>query len=309
MWIQRPTGDSGPRFGKRLVGETEQQRWLVITVESPSEESIAALAEGLIALGGSAVEETAGTLRTYVPEPANPREFLKRARGHLGGCAGGAPIRMRWRWQVAIDWSRRWRRGLRPRRVGAHLVVSPGWLQPELRAGDRLIVVDPEMAFGTGEHASTRGALRLLEAAGVAGGELLDVGTGSGILAIAAVQLGARSVLAVDNDPAALVTAQSNLERNGVADRVRLAMVRVDPAYLGSLGEERFDGIAANILSSVLCPLLPALRESLRPQGRLILAGILREEAAAMIERAASAGLQLTKTDEEDEWWSGLFTR
>lgn len=284
----------------------DPDRWLVLRVEAESAEARGAVAETLIALGGAAVEEQGEALVTYVVPPRDLEAFLAEAAEALRAAAG-SEARLSWSWQANQDWAERWRRGLGARRVGRRLVVTPSWVRPRARRGDIVIVIDPEMAFGTGEHATTRGALRLLESALVEGDRVLDVGTGSGILAIAAARLGAREVLAVESDRDAVINASANLERNGVAERVELRRDVVDAAYLRALGPRRFDVIAANILSSVLVPLLGAFRGALDEGGRAILGGILREEAERVVAAARAAGFELAGEDEEEEWWSGLL--
>lgn len=288
------------------------ERWLVLTVRVPSEELTEELAEGLVALGGTAVEEHIDLLTTYVPEPAEPEAFLRSAADRLSAIAGAEP-QMLWRWQDHEDWSRRWREGLQPRRVTERIVITQPWNSvTEGAAGegaDIVIVVEPAAAFGTGEHATTRGALRLLERALQPGERVLDVGTGSGILAIAAARLGAGAVLAVESDGTAIQNGLENLERNAVADRVRLVHAEVDAAYLERERGPGFDLIAANVLSGVLVPLLPALEAALAAEGRLILGGILDSEAAAVKESADAAGLRVRAEDLEGEWWSGLLER
>jgi ribosomal protein L11 methyltransferase len=139
------------------------------------------------------------------------------------------------------------------------------------------------------------------------------VGTGSAILAIAAARLGAGEVLAVESDPDAMENARDNLVRNGVAERVELLHGLVDEEFLALLGPGRYDLITANVLSSVLVPLLPAFHTALAPAeseagaGRLILGGILEEEADAVIDAARHAGFILLSEDLEEEWWGGLF--
>jgi ribosomal protein L11 methyltransferase len=162
------------------------------------------------------------------------------------------------------------------------------------------------MAFGTGEHASTRGVLRLLERRIQPRARVLDVGTGSAILAIAAALLDAAHVHGVDSDDDALLNAAENLTANGVAERVTLERAHVDAEYLRQR-RGQYDLVVANVLSGVLRPLLPALRETLRYGGALILGGILTSEAAAMITAANQAGLRLETDDREDGWWSGLL--
>jgi ribosomal protein L11 methyltransferase len=285
----------------------DPDRWLVLSAAAEAPEERAAVAEALIGLGGAAVEERDESLVTYVYPPRDLEAFIQQARVVLDEAAPGTGERLSWAWQENEDWAVRWRRGLGPRRVGRRLVITPSWVQPRLRRGDIKIVIDPEMAFGTGEHATTRGALRLLEAVLEPGDRVLDVGTGSGVLAIAAARLGAREVLAVESDPDAVATAARNLERNGVAGSVELRRDFVDAAYLRALGPQRFDVIAANILSSVLVPLLPAFREALDTRGRAILGGILVEEAQQVADAAGAAGLEVATVDEEEGWWSAVL--
>jgi len=283
-------------------------RWLVLTVHAPADEAGGAIAEGLIALGGTAIVEEADGWSTYLPPPDDPETFIDEAREMLRAHAPGAELRLSWRWEPNEDWTVAWRRGLRPRRVGERLIVAPTWTEPEAGPEDIVLWIDPQMAFGTGEHASTRGVLRLLEASIRPGDRVLDVGTGSGILAIAAVLLGASHVLAVESDPVAIPTARENLERNGVAEAVTLENALVHHAYLDALGPGSADLIVANVLSGVLIPLLPAFRRVLAPAGRAILGGILTSEADRVVAAAEAAGFDVAREDVEDEWWSVLLT-
>ncbi len=281
-------------------------RWLVLTVRVPSVELVDELAGGLVALGGSAVEQELDLLTTYVPEPEDVDGFLSGAADHVRALAG-TELEMLWRWQDDEDWSRRWKEGLAPRRVGDRITVTQPWNPVAAEGAGIVIVVDPASAFGTGEHASTRGALRLLESAVAAGDRVLDVGAGTGILSIAAVRLGAQRVLAVESDAGSLGTAQENLERNGVAGDIDLVHAAVDDAYLAAHRGDGFHVIAANVLSGVLVPLLPSFRDALAPGGRLILAGILESEAAGVRAAAAEAALDVVREDVEGEWWSALL--
>jgi ribosomal protein L11 methyltransferase len=281
-------------------------RWLAVTVESPSEEAAALLAEGLVAAGASAVEENGTVLRTYLaPTGPNVEDAMRRLEATLSAIAA-APVVVRWSWYDEEDWSERWRQGIQARRVGERLVVTPSWIAPEAGPDDIVLVVDPEMAFGTGEHATTRAALRLIERAAAPGARVLDIGTGSAILAIAAALLGAASVDAVECDPDAIPYAVANAARHGVADRVHVQEALVDARYLADR-TGTYDLIAANVLSGVLRPLLPALRAALRPDGALVLGGILVDEAADMHAAAGVAGLVLVEEDHEDEWWTARF--
>ena len=280
----------------------KNNKWLVIAVRAPSEAQIEALTEGLLALGGSAVQESDGELISYVSPPDDVEAWLVAARRALD-------TEFSWRWQDNEDWAESWKQGLQPRRVGRSFIVAPTWTTPQERAGDRVILIDPEMAFGTGEHATTRGALRFIESCVDSGDRVLDVGTGSAILAIGAAMCGAREVLGVEYDEDAILNARDNIVRNGVADVVRLHTALVDDDYLRALGDATIDLIAANVLSSVLLPLLPGFKRALKPEGYLILGGILEAEADDMIDAAQRAGFSLRAEDLEEEWWGGLLQR
>lgn len=282
------------------------EKWLVLELVVSSSADRAALVEELVALGGGAVEERDDRLITYVVPPADAEAFVAEADARLREAAPDGGFRLEWRWRENEDWLEAWRRGLKPRRIG-RLVVTPSWESPDLGEGDLAVVIDPEMAFGTGEHASTRGVLRLLQQAFRAGDRVLDVGAGSAILSIAAARLGAPEVLAVEADEDAIENARDNIERNGVADVVEFVHALVDDDFLAGQGDGRFDLILANILSGVLVPLLPAFRRALASSGRLILAGILDEESERIAEAAERAGFTLLAEDREEEWWSALF--
>lgn len=312
--------------------------WLVVTVavRPDADESLThALSEQLIALGGSAVEMLPGQLRTYLPNDTDTQDpdAVDRAAAVRSALESGAASPVVVAVDVAPaadrDWLELWRTGLGARRLGERIIVAPTWVPASAATGDIIIRIDPQMAFGTGEHGTTRGMLRLLEAAmsrpwlGARAEQparvpqnssgtsapaapiesVLDIGTGSAILAIAAAKLGAGRVVAVDGDRHALENATENIARNQVLGRVQLRHLTVDAEYLGSL-DSAIDLVLANILSSVIVPLLPAIA-SLAPRHGLIAGGILSAEAAAFLSAASDAGFALGLEDEDDEWWTG----
>lgn len=286
----------------------QPERWLVLTVRVADAELLPLAAEALVARGSWAVEEADGGVVTYLPEPRDAEAYVAELRAALADeLPDAAAPEVSWRWQANEDWAARWREGLAPRQVTERIVVKPTWTEWEARPGQVVIDIDPQMAFGTGEHATTRGCLRLLDDALRPGARVLDVGSGSAILAIAAAMLGAAEAIAVEYDPDANLNARENLERNGVEGRVRIVESMADAALLAELG--RFDLVLANILSGVIRPLLPAFREALggAPAGRLIVSGILRTEAPGVMHDAETAGFRIVRIDEEEEWWSALL--
>lgn len=285
-------------------------RWLSLEVELDAPGAPRhLLARELVELGAGGVLEGEGALRAHLPEPEDPEAVLLEVRRRLEEAAPGAVASVSWSWEPDRDWGEAWREGLEPRRVGRRIVVAPSWTDPAPRPEDLVLSLDPGMAFGTGEHGSTRGVLRLLEDAVAAGDRVLDLGTGSGILAVAAVRLGAERVLAVDVDADALEVARENVKRNVAADRVELLRVRADARRLALLEPMRFDVLAANILARVLVPLLEPLSRLAAPGGRLLLGGILEREAPEVRSAAADAGWRPSAEVVDEGWWSARFER
>ena len=283
-------------------------RWLVLSVRLADAELHPLVVDALVGLGAGAVQETSDALVTYLPPPANPDAFAEDARAAVADALpDGAAPEVSWHWQDNEDWARTWKQGLAPRVISPRLVVKPTWTEWEAAPGQVVLDVDPQMAFGTGEHATTRGCLRLLDGVVREGDRVLDVGSGSAILAIAAVRLGAAEAVAVEYDPDANLNARENIEQNGTEGRVRIVEAMAEPGMMAELG--RFDLVLANILSGVIRPLLPAFRDALggSPEGRLIVSGILLSEHADVLRDAEAAGFRMETTDEEDEWWSALL--
>lgn len=285
---------------------TPPERWLILTAR-PSvaldDEVSARVGEILMEAGGRAVLEEGGTLVTHVPEPPDPEALAGRLRSELEPLG----LELDTGWQAQEDWAEVWKRGLEPRRVGRALVVSPTWHDPAVQEGDHLIVLDPGMAFGNAEHGTTRGCLRLLEDHLRPGDSVLDVGAGSGILSIAAALLGAQAVLALEADAWAIPTAQENVERNGVADRVEVREAQVDADDLASM--EPRQGVIANIEAGILRDLLPGLAGAVAPRGWLLLSGILDHEWEGMASSAEGRGFRVVAVDADGEWRSGLLRR
>ena len=202
------------------------------------------------------------------------------------------------------DWSEKWKERITAHQLGA-LTVTPPWLA-DGRDPATTIVIEPAMAFGTGEHPTTRGVVRLMQGAVRAGDSVADLGSGSAVLAIAAAKLGAARAYAIEIDPDATGNAEENIARNGVGDRV--AALEGDAAvFLPLVAPVRV--ILANIISSVLVDLLPLMAMTLADDGVIILSGILRDERERMLEALAAGGWRVDAEDAEDQWWSVRCTR
>ena len=199
---------------------------------------------------------------------------------------------------IETDYSQ-WRASVSSHQVGS-LVVAPPWLA---RDSDprRTIIVDPAMAFGTGEHASTRGVMRLMQGLIRAGDIVADLGAGSAVLSIAAAKLGAARVTAIELDQDAIGNAEENVSANDV-DEIVDVIEGDATTLLPLLAPVRV--VLANIISSVLIPMLPTIRLSLSEGGQAILAGILREERDAMVKALDADGWTIEREDTEDVWWS-----
>lgn len=205
------------------------------------------------------------------------------------------------------DWAEAWKSYFPVLRVGRRLVIRPTWRRHRRLPGDVVLALDPGMAFGTGLHPTTRLCLAALESIAdddvVDDARVLDVGCGSGILAIAAVKLGASDALGVDTDPIAIESTLANARRNRLVRRIR--------ARAGSLpsGEPGFDVVLANLIAGVLVPLASALRDELRPGGTLVASGIFIDREADVRGAFADAGLICTGRSAEGDWVALIAVR
>lgn len=242
------------------------------------------------------------TVKIYLPEDKDlpdVRRRIEEAVYYLGRLYPiPAPVFKRLQDE---DWSTAWRKHYHPFRVGRSLWIQPSWIETvESKPGDVLIAVDPGMAFGTGLHPSTQMCLQQLEEFVLPGMRVLDVGTGSGILATAAAKLGAAQVLAFDTDYLAAVATSENVARNGVEDKLWL--------FQGELGAVRpsssWDIVVVNILAPVIIRLLDRQRlaEYLAASGRLILSGIIEEQESDVLRAMEAASIVLTKRAAIRDW-------
>ena len=271
--------------------------WLAVRVR-PSEEHRAAALRALFDAGSRAVEEVGDELRTYLPLGTDPADLIHAVLAASPGAwveTSEAPV---------ADWASAWRDGLSIQRAGS-LAVAPPWLAAGLDPA-ATIVIEPGMAFGTGDHPTTRGMLRLLATVARPGDRVADVGAGSAVLAIAAAKLGASAVAAIEVDADAIRDAESNVRANGVADRV--AVLNGDAAVLLPLVAP-VRVILANIVAPVLLELLDAFGAALASDGRLVVSGVSEEERPGFVRAVTAGGWELLAEDREERWWSAVIAR
>jgi ribosomal protein L11 methyltransferase len=250
----------------------------------------------LVARTGQAVEEREdGTLVTFAPDEGSADALIAEL-----GDAAGEPAYAERRRVEAVDWSIRWREGLGARRFG-RLMVVPSWVAEPAGPRSATVVLDPETAFGSGEHGSTRAALSLLERLVRPGDRVLDLGSGSGILAIAAVKLGAARAVGIETDPEANVVAVRNASRNDIREQVEF--LDGDAGDLAPLLGPA-DLLLSNILRSVNAQLLPAIVSSLRPGGVAIFSGMEQAEATLFRPLLSPAGLTVVDEQRDAGWWA-----
>jgi ribosomal protein L11 methyltransferase len=195
------------------------------------------------------------------------------------------------------NWNADWEKTIRPIHVSERTVITPSWHPYEAAPGELVLTIDPKMSFGTGYHESTRLILRLLEQNIRTGDSVLDMGTGTGVLAIAAIKLGAADATGVDVDEWSYDNACENIRLNHVEDRITIRKGDITATPDGP-----FTLILANIQRTVLLEMLPVLVRRLRAGGRLLLAGLLRDDREIMVEQLGHEGMTLLDEVSENEW-------
>jgi len=296
--------------------------WLELSVEADLE-AVEAVSEilGRVASGGTTVEPAfdlvdeglgaridparPAVVRGYVPaRDASAAEGAAvetaEALGHLQAFGLRTIGELRTRIVHEEDWAEAWKAYFPVLRVGRRLVIRPTWRRHRREPDDVVLALDPGMAFGTGLHPTTRLCLAALEdladQGDVEGARVLDVGCGSGILAIAALKLGARAAYGVDTDPIAIESTLANARRNRLPRRIQ-ARVRSLPSE-----QPPFDVVLANLIAGVLVPLAAALRDELRPGGTLLASGIFIDREVEVAAAFEAAGLSIRERSDEGEW-------
>lgn len=267
-----------------------------LTPSDPSRHD--AVAAAMFAAGAEGVHDEGARLITHLPAESDPAAFALAVR------EADPELAVEHAALEDVDWSERWRDRITAHRLGT-LTVTPPWLAQGMDPATT-VVIEPAMAFGTGEHPTTRGVVRLMQSVIRPGDAVADLGAGSAVLAIAAVKLGASRAFAIEFDHDSIANAEENVERNGVADRV-LVLEGDAFALLPVVAPVRI--ILANIISSVLTELLPVMGLALAEDGVMILSGMLVEERPRMLEVIASGGWRVDAEDQEEQWWSVRVVR
>jgi ribosomal protein L11 methyltransferase len=275
---------------------TNGPTWVTVTV-NPGAESEAVLA-ALFEAGAQGIQEIGGLYVTHVEGEQAANALC------VAALAANPAARVDTEPLPNVDWTEKWKDQLHVQSLG-DLKVAPPWLAESLDPA-KTIVIDPGMAFGTGEHATTRGVVRLMQRVIKQGDRVADLGAGSAVLAIAAAKLGAGAVAAIEIDHDAIGNAEENVVRNGVAGVVRV--IEGDAAVLLPLVAP-VDLVLANIISSVLIDLLPTLALALAENGHAIHSGMLFAEREKMVRSFDDTGWRLIAEDHEDAWWSATIVR
>jgi ribosomal protein L11 methyltransferase len=306
------------------VDEGQKLHWLEISLQVDNEiaEAVAEVLSRYVANGvviendmhyrddddlGTAV----GSARVYGYLPADahlePRkQLIEEALWHLGQIMPLPEIRYR---NIADqNWMTAWKEHYKPILIGEKLLVLPAWMEntyPERKA----VKIDPSMAFGTGMHPSTQLCLQFIEKYQQPGEDIIDIGAGTGILSIAALHLGARKAVAVDIDPVSVEAVHENAVRNGIIGGLETGVGSLQEVLAGNYSIGQASLVVANILASVVINLLDTGLAWLLPRGgRLILAGILENQAERVVYAAGEQGLTLIDRRQMGDWVALVFT-
>lgn len=246
-------------------------------------------------------------IRTFVPEEsfdATTLDSIRTGIWHLGQLRGTGELTVTTRSEE--DWANAWKAHYTPVRAGTRVVVRPPWHEYAAGDDDVVVLLDPGMAFGTGTHPTTQIALQLLETVELAGRTVFDVGTGSGIIAIAAAKLGASRVDGVDIDGVSVRQAVANVAMNDEAERVSIWKSDMAPE---SVTEGMYDVVVANIIARVLVEISDQVVAAVGPGGTLVLSGIIDSKEPAVIERYGELGFEMIDRRQVEDWIGQIWRR
>lgn len=295
-----------------------ENKWLKITIATDPVlvESISDYLVGVIEAGvetGARDEANYGIVTGYVeqvnPDEETVRSAVAQVESYLAELAKvfgvPAPV-VSWAMIAEEDWGTNWKQHFKPFEIVRGLIIAPTWEEYRPAAGELVITMDPGMAFGTGHHATTCLSLEFLQKtlAGRSGLRLLDVGTGTGILGMAAVLFGAAKVLGIDNDPEAVAAASENVERNGLQKRMAVSLAPI------SMVSECYEVVVANIVHDVLMAMADDLTRVTESGGSLILSGILSGgQVENIIAGFTGRGFVLADQAHRKEWAALRFVK
>jgi len=280
-----------------------------------AEDAVAEMLEGVLGEKPSSyfdLEDQVSLVSAYCQQSDPPAPGVRRKiRDGLAGiqnCGLNA-----WPAQITIqrvkpeDWAESWKRHFQPIEIGRSLLIKPSWSRQRPNKGQAVVVLDPGLSFGTGQHPTTSFCLSEVanHASKDAARSFMDIGTGSGILAIAAASLNYQPIFAFDFDPESVRVARANAKINGVAKKIRLA--QADVTRLPLHPSERHDLVCANLISNLLVAERKRIVAQLNQGGTLVLAGILKTEFALVRAAFATLGWRLVRTQVLKEWQSGSF--
>lgn len=278
-------------------------KWIeiVIRIHPAAHESLSAFLFDLGCTGVVTQDFKDRSIRAYLPFEKDLEETRNRLSIFLLDLKDIFPEVQEPEWSLGAmeeeDWSSNWKRFFRTERATENLTIVPAWEPFPPQTSGRAMRIDPGPAFGTGQHPTTRMCLEAMERLDwTEPAGMLDVGTGSGILAIYGAMLGAKRILGIDIDPEALRWAERNLDLNGLKGAVQLSGERLESL------RERFSVVTANLILKTILDLAPAFPPVLAPGGKLILSGILREQVGAVVEEMKKHRLAERETLYLEEW-------
>ncbi|MCL4250900.1 MAG: 50S ribosomal protein L11 methyltransferase [Anaerolineae bacterium] len=241
------------------------------------------------------------TLRAYIPMNDQAEDTKARLESALGHMSLMYPMPVpTYKLVAESDWAEAWKAHYQPVRIGRRLFIRPRWVEVEMRPDDIELALDPGMAFGTGTHPTTQLCLEALEDLTPPGAQVLDLGTGSGILAIAAAKLGAAHIVALDNDEVAVEVAQENVDLSGVADKITVGHGSLESLITSA---RRFDLIVVNIIARIITMMCEGgLGQTVRPGGLAIFSGITSEQVDDVEAALIKTGLTPYKRRQQGDW-------
>ncbi len=291
--------------------------WQVsVVTAAEADEAVAALLERVFGQPASVYAPLESKTSLVTVYSAKPAAWLRTKKGELtAGLQIMADCGLRIEpGQIGLkpvpreDWTESWKKYFKTIEIGPALLIKPSWSKRKPRPNQALVVLDPGLSFGTGQHPTTSFCLRQLVRCRKPGQRqsFWDIGSGSGILAIAAAKLGYGPVRAFDFDPTAVRTAKANARKNQVGDQV--CITRMDLRRLPRAGKERYDVICANLVDDLLISQAAPVSNRLKANGKLVLAGILAQQFPSVQRAYARWGVKLQASRTEREWQSGVFT-